>query len=218
MDLENKIVAEVMQLVKDKLNGEGTGHDWFHIERVYNNALQIQRQEGGNLFIVELAALLHDISDHKFNGGDFEKGGEVAKEILSRYGVTEDIQEAVADIINKVSFKGSDVKDEMSILEGMIVQDADRIDALGAIGIARAFAYGGAKQREIYNPDIPPQKHKTKEEYARGESHTINHFYEKLLLLEERMHTSYGKKLARERTIFMKQFLEQFYEEWKGTR
>ncbi|PKR80591.1 phosphohydrolase [Brumimicrobium salinarum] len=208
-------LVDLASKIKKQFEGESTGHDWYHIDRVRKLALTIQKNEGGNALIVEAAALLHDVSDHKFNGGDFLKGGEVAKLILENIDINEEFKQQIVDIVNKVSFKGSGEKDEMKSLEGKIVQDADRIDALGAIGIARTFAYGGSIGQMIYDPEILPQKNQDVEQYINERTHTINHFYEKLLLLEGRMHTSTGKEIARKRTDFMKTFLNQFYEEWK---
>lgn len=208
----NKIELEL----KKQFSEEATGHDWYHIDRVRRVALQIHELEGGDREIIELAALLHDISDHKFNGGDFELGGDLAMEILNQHGISEEIQNKVAEIVRNVSFKGSGVEDTMETLEGQIVQDADRIDALGAIGIARTFAYGGSVGSMIYDPNIEPKENQSKESYVKNRSHTINHFYEKLLLLEERMHTATGKEIAKERTDFMKDYLNQFYREWNG--
>lgn len=211
-----EIIQEIGQDILEKFKNEGTGHDWYHIDRVRKNALKIQEKEGGNRVVVELAALLHDVSDHKFNGGDFDLGATIAKEMMEKYGVDEATIDAVAYIVKNVSYKGSGEGDTMESLEGRIVQDADRLDAMGAIGIARTFAYGGSVGSPIYDPKIPPKTNQSKESYVKDRSHTINHFYEKLLLLKERMHTVAGKEMAIERTEFMKDFLEQFYKEWKG--
>ena len=193
---------------------KGTGHDWWHIDRVVKNALLIGRQEGADLYIVELAALVHDVGDHKFHDGDDSLFGGLIKEILVAEGIDDDDIVKVIDIVEQVSYKGAEVETPMETLEGKVVQDADRLDALGAIGIARAFAYGGAKNRELYNPDKKPTMHTSFDAYKNDKGHTVNHFYEKLLLLKDRMHTSSGKFLAEERHQFMKQYLEQFYKEW----
>lgn len=209
------IIYALESQLKVQFMNEGTGHDWFHINRVRKIALSIQEKEGGDPFIIELAALLHDISDHKFNGGDFKKGALLTQDILQSYSIAEDIIATVATIVEHVSFKGSAEEDKIVSLEGKIVQDADRIDAIGAIGIARTFAYGGAIGQPIYDPNILPQKKQNLIDYTTNRTHTINHFYEKLLLLENRMHTNTGKIIAHNRTQFMHQFLSQFYKEWE---
>ncbi|MBW7867693.1 MAG: HD domain-containing protein [Brumimicrobium sp.] len=211
-----QIIQSIEAEIKSLFENEGTGHDWYHIDRVRNMALHIQEKEGGDREIVELAALLHDISDHKFNGGDFSKGGIIAKEILEKFHVSSTKILEIVEIVNNVSYKGSGVEDSMHSLEGRIVQDADRMDAVGAIGIARAFAYGGYAQRPIFDPEVLPQNHQSTQEYVENRSHSINHFYEKLLLLKDRMHTNTGRKLAEERSMFLESYLRQFYYEWFG--
>jgi uncharacterized protein len=206
----------IRQHVKLKFAYEGTGHDWHHIERVTQNALRIAKAEGGNLELVELAALLHDIDDHKFNGGDLEVGARTARKLLSTLGVDETVIEQVTHIIATLSYKGAHVHSVPSSLEGKIVQDADRLDAIGAIGIARAFAYGGSKNRPIYDPEQQPELHETAQAYISSATHTINHFYEKLLLLKDKMNTETGKRLAAERHAYMENFLAQFYREWNS--
>lgn len=213
-------MSQLVEIVKEKVKAlfahDATGHDWFHIERVLNMAEFLQSKEGGDLEIVQLAALLHDISDHKMNGGILNAGGKVAFEMLIELGYDEKKATEVKEIIDGVSYKGAHVQDAMKTLEGKIVQDADRLDAIGAIGIARAFAFGGSKNRPMYVPDYAPKMHASFEEYASSKSHTVNHFYEKLLLLEARLHTSSAKKIGKERHVFMEQFLEQFYKEWNS--
>ncbi len=209
------VIQEIEEIIKRKFENEATGHDWYHIDRVRTMALQIQKEEGGDPLIIELAALLHDISDHKFNGGDFDLGATLSNEILLSLDVNKETRDHVSRIVKNVSFKGSGEADKMITLEGKIVQDADRIDAIGAIGIARTFAYGGSVGYPIYDPKLPPQKNQSVENYVKNKSHTINHFYEKLLLLKDRMHTNTAKKIAEERTDFMENFLDQFYKEWK---
>lgn len=211
--MDTKIIS-LTNFIKEQFQHEGTGHDWFHIERVTKLALRIQEQEGGDRACVHVAALLHDISDHKFNGGDFEKGGKEALLLLKKLEFPITFAEKVADIVNAVSYKGANVKDKMNCLEGKIVQDADRLDAIGAIGIARAFAYGGAINQPIYDPTVEPTQHASKEEYLKNRTHTVNHFYEKLLLLKDRLHTPTAKKMAEQRHAFMEQFLAEFYKEW----
>lgn len=211
------IIQKVADEVRAKLEGEGSGHDWWHIVRVWNMAKHIGAGEGADMFIVELAALLHDISDWKFNNGDDTIGPKIARQILEKYFVPTEIIDQVCDIIITASFKGAGVKTEkMKTLEGQVVQDADRLDAIGAIGIARAFAYGGHKNRQMYDPDKKPAEHQSKEEYIHNEGSTINHFYEKLLLLKDRMNTETAKKLAESRHRFMEEYLDRFFQEWDG--
>lgn len=213
---KQQIIQNTVDFVKEKLSGEGTGHGWWHIQRVWNNAKHIAEGEDADLFIVELAALLHDIADWKFH--DEEAGPRITREWLKSQQVDEQTVERVTSIVKNISFKGAKVENKITSKEGLIVQDADRLDALGAIGIARAFAYGGSKGREIYNPNIKPTLHKTSEDYKKGGTHTINHFYEKLLLLKDMMNTETGKKLAQERHAFLQLYLDTFYEEWEGKK
>lgn len=217
MDKE-RVIEKTKEFVRQKLEGEGSGHDWWHIHRVYNIAVNLAKDENNNadLFIIQLGALLHDIADWKFNGGDTNVGAEVSREFLKGLDVDDETIEHVADIVKNVSFKGSGEKSQMKTLEGMIVQDADRLDAIGAIGIARTFAYGGHDNREMFNPNIKPQNHKTFEEYKNSRGTTINHFYEKLLLLKDLMNTKSGRKYAEKRHKFMEEYLEEFYAEWEG--
>ena len=213
---EEAILKQTEEYIKNKLSGEGSGHDWWHIYRVWKNAIHIGKHENVNLFVVQLAALLHDISDWKFNDGDDDVGPRLAREWLEKMQVEENIISHVCEIIKKMSFKGAGVKTFMRTKEGMVVQDADRLDAIGAIGIARTFAYGGHKGREIYNPNVKPELHDSFEKYKSGTGPTINHFYEKLLLLKDLMNTKTAKKIAEERHRFMEQFLDRFYKEWEG--
>ncbi len=211
------IVKETKKYVQQKMACEGTGHDWFHVERVVNMAKRITEQEGDvNLFIVELAALLHDIADWKFNEGDETVGPRVARKWLESQHVNESTIIHICNIIEHISFKGGTNKIKLETKEGQIVQDADRLDALGAIGIGRTFAYGGYKGREMYNPAIKPKTFSTFEEYKDAKNTTINHFYEKLLLLKDGMNTRTAKNIAAERQKFMEEFLNRFYKEWKG--
>ncbi len=202
--------------IKSHFENDFSGHDWHHILRVYRNAMYIQSIEGGDAEIVSLGALLHDISDHKMNGGLMNKGGEEASKILSEIGYEKETIEKVAELVDNISYKGAQVNDKVISLEQQIVQDADRLDAIGAIGIARAFAFGGNKNRPIYTPEIDPVLHDSFEQYANSKSHTINHFYEKLLLLKDRIHTKTGKRMAEERHQVMEDFLKQFYKEWNS--
>jgi uncharacterized protein len=223
-------IRKIENRVKTLFAQEGTGHDWHHINRVRNTALKIAKAEnsakastpedakaeGADLFVVELAALLHDIADHKFHNHDLTVGPERTREIILEETRDTDLAERIAHIVSEISFKGAGEETPVSSLEAAVVQDADRLDALGAIGIARAFAYGGHKNRPIYDPEIKSTLHDNFEDYAKKGTHTINHFYEKLLLLKDRIHTDTGKKMAAERHRFMEEFLRQFYAEWKG--
>lgn len=208
------IVEKVISEIKEQFVGETTGHDWHHIMRVYNLSRFIQSSEGGDLETIELAALLHDISDHKFNGGKLDKGGIVASEILKRHGASDELIQNVKYIVDNISFKGAEVKAEMNSLEGQIVQDADRLDAIGAIGIARTFAYGGSRNQPIYEPQGQIELHTTFEAYANAKTSSINHFYEKLLILKDRLNTKTGIELGENRHQIMVRFLNEFHNEW----
>lgn len=214
---EKDLVAETINFVKETLKGAEGGHDWFHIQRVFNNARQIAQNEEVNILVVELAALLHDIADPKFHNGDESLGPQTAKKFLLEQNVASDITEHIVNIIKYMSFKNSLEKgDNFVSKELQVVQDADRLDAIGAIGIARTFNYGGYKNRELYNPEVPPNLNMSKEEYKKSNAPTINHFYEKLLLLKDKMNTQTGRDLADERHQFMLDYLEQFYKEWNA--
>lgn len=202
--------------VKSVLSGEGTGHDWWHTYRVWRTAQRIGQAEGADLLVVELAALLHDIADWKAHGGDLTVGPEAAGKWLAELGVDGALVEHVCRIVAGISFKGAGVEQPVLSLEGRVVQDADRLDAIGAIGVARAFAYGGAKGRLIHDPGVKPDQHQTAEAYLNSGGTTINHFYEKLLLLKARMNTAAGRAIAEERHRFMEDYLERFYQEWEG--
>ena len=210
------IFEQTKEFVKKELKNAEGGHDWYHIERVYKNALLIAREEKCNIIVVKLAALLHDIADSKFHDGDETIGPKKAREFLASLSIASEDVEHVVQIIENISFKGGNFEKTFNSLELQIVQDADRLDAIGAIGIARTFNYGGYKNRSIYNPEIAPKLNMTKEEYKKNEAPTINHFYEKLLLLKDKMNTETGKKLAKNRHVFMERFLAQFYAEWDG--
>lgn len=210
------IIDSTIACVKQELKGAEGGHDWWHIERVWKNAKAIAKEESCNQFVVELAALLHDIADAKFYQGDENTGPEKARSFLMGMEVNRQVIHHVEKIIRNVSFKGGNFIAGFYSIELGIVQDADRLDAMGAIGIARAFNYGGFSNREIYNPAVKPDLGMNKESYKKSAAPTINHFYEKLLLLNERMNTITGKKMAEERHNFMLQYLEQFYHEWNG--
>jgi uncharacterized protein len=203
--------------VQQALSGDGTGHDWWHVYRVWKTAQRIGKEENADLLVVELAALLHDIADWKLNDGDSAVGPRMARDWLESQCVEAGISDHVCQIIAGISFKGARVEQPVLSLEGKVVQDADRLDAMGAIGIARAFAYGGSKGRLIYDPAAKPTEHRTAEEFLKNDGTTINHFYEKLLLLKDRMNTATGKAMAEERHRFMENFLRQFYQEWEGS-
>ena len=211
-----QIINNTILFVKNQLTHAEGGHDWFHIERVYKNALLIAEEEECDLTVVKLAALLHDIADSKFHGGDETVGPKTARTFLESQNVSEDIILHVIAIIENISFKGGNFEKKFNSKELEIVQDADRLDALGAIGIARTFNDGGFKNRPLYNPNIQPNLNMSKEEYKNSESPTLNHFYEKLLLLKDKMNTETGKKIAQKRHDFMVTFLSQFYAEWDG--
>ncbi|PCI35700.1 MAG: phosphohydrolase [Flavobacteriaceae bacterium] len=210
------ILLKTQEFVQKTLKDTEGGHDWFHILRVWNNAKLIAKSEPVNLFIVELGALLHDIADAKFHNGDETVGPKVAREFLESLEVNEEDIAHVEQIITNISYKGGNFNQTFSSPELAVIQDADRLDAIGAIGIARCFNYGGFKNRAMYNPDITPKLDMTKEEYKKSTAPTINHFYEKLLLLKDRMNTETGKKIAQERHHYMEGFLNQFYAEWNG--
>ncbi len=212
------VIDKTILFVKQKLENAEAGHDWFHIERVFKNALLIAQHEECDIEIVKLGALLHDIADSKFNGGDETIGPRIAREFLESQKIAEPKIQHVVAIIENISFKGGNFEKKFNSKELEIVQDADRLDAIGAIGIARTFNYGGFKNRQLYNPNIPPKMNMSKEEYKNSEAPTLNHFYEKLLLLKDKMNTKTGKELAVDRHRFMENFLAQFYAEWEGEK
>lgn len=209
-----QIIRNTRNFVKETLHNAEGGHDWFHIQRVVKNANEIAVGEEVDHFVVELGALLHDIADSKFHDGDESVGPKVAWEFLKKQEVSEEIIDHVVKIIENISFKGGNVDQKFSSAELDVIQDADRLDALGAIGIARTFNYGGHKGRALYDPAIKPNLNMTKEEYKASNAPTVNHFYEKLFLLKDRMNTETGRRIAEERHRFMELFLEQFYAEW----
>lgn len=214
---QQQLLLDTQHYVKQKLTGEGSGHDWWHVYRVWKTAQHIAQSENdADTLVIELAALLHDIADWKFNNGDDNAGPAAARQWLESQQVDEKTIQHVCDIILNLSYKGANVENKINTLEGQIVQDADRLDAIGAIGIARTFAYGGHANREMYDPEVKPQLHDSAESYKTSQGHTINHFYEKLLLLKDRMHTQSAKSLAQARHQYMKDFLNRFYQEWEG--
>jgi len=213
---QETVIQKTIDFVKEVLSGAEGGHDWWHIYRVWKLSKHIAQTENVNMMVVELGALLHDIADSKFHNGDEEIGPRKAKEFLSSLNVEKDVITHVENIIANISFKGGKHTQKFKSPELDVVQDADRLDAIGAIGVARTFNYGGYKGREIYNPGIKPNLNMTKEEYKNSNAPTLNHFYEKLLLLKDRMNTNTGKSMAEHRHKFMEHFLDEFYKEWNG--
>ncbi|MFV8365615.1 HD domain-containing protein [Flavobacterium sp. XS1P27] len=212
------LIDKTILFVKEKLENAEGGHDWFHIERVFKNADLISKNEVCDVTVVKLGALLHDIADSKFHDGDETVGPRIAREFLESENVDEEIIMHVVNIIENISYKGGNFEKKFSSIELDVVQDADRLDAIGAIGIARTFNYGGFKNRALYDPNIAPNSSMTKEEYKKNDSPTLNHFYEKLLLLKDKMNTQTGKQIAQERHRYMEGFLAQFYAEWEGEK
>ncbi len=214
----DEIIEKTIAMIKQKFSNDASGHDFWHIWRVWQVSKRISSEEHADGFIVELGALLHDVADWKENNGDPTIGGKVSREWLKKLDVDDEIINKVVDIVDNVSFKGAGVVDKMDSLEGKIVQDADRLDAMGAIGIGRAFSYGGSRGRLMYDPDILINNVTNFEQYRNAGQTSINHFYEKLLLLRDRMHTKSGKKLARKRHKYMEKYLDEFYGEWRGEK
>lgn len=212
------LITNTTAFVKQELKGAEGGHDWFHVERVYKNALLISENENANKTIVALGALLHDIADSKFHDGDESIGPRKANAFLQTQGVSQNTITQVIKIIENVSFKGGNTIKTFHSKELEVLQDADRLDAIGAVGIARTFNYGGFKNRAIYDPSIKPDLNMSAAQYKASKAPTINHFYEKLLLLKDKMNTVSGKKIAQKRHEFMEKFLEQFYQEWGGEK
>lgn len=208
------LLEEVRSIVEQKFRNESADHDWYHIERVLKLAEYIQLKEGGDLLVVQLAALLHDISDHKLNGGIKNDCGRVSREILTQLNAEGNLIDRVCDIVDKVSFKGAGVSDVVESIELDIVRDADRLDAIGAIGIARAFHYGGKNDRSFYEPDLGPSLHSDFDSYSSDKSHTLNHFYEKLLLIKDRLRTKTAQEIGTERHEIMQGFVSSFLKEW----
>ena len=211
---QQEVIQKTAEYIKQEFSSDSSGHDWWHIYRVWKNAIAISEYEQADSFIVQLAALLHDLDDWKFNQSEDETPLR-AKAWLDSCSVDISIADKVCEIIKYISYKGAGVENKMNSLEGFIVQDTDRLDAIGAIGIARAFAYGGYKNRMMYDPESKPQTHATFEEYKNSQSDTINHFYEKLLLLKDMMNTKTAKKMAEQRHEIMLKFLDDFMKEWE---
>jgi uncharacterized protein len=211
-----QIIKNTEEFVKNALKDAEGGHDWFHVLRVWNNAKLISKNENVDEFVVELGALLHDIADSKFHDGDEKIGPKIAREFLKSQKVDDSVINHIENIINNISFKGGNFEQKFNSPELEVIQDADRLDAIGAVGIARCFNYGGFKNRPLYNPEITPNLNQSKEAYKNSEAPTINHFYEKLLLLKDRMNTVTGREIASDRHQYMEHFLKQFYDEWDG--
>ncbi len=209
------VVTRTRDFIRGKFENDATGHDWWHIERVWRTARWLAEQEGADLLVVDLAALLHDVADWKFHAGDETAGPRAAREWLVAEGVSPPVVEHVCEIIACISFKGAGVPTPMASVEGEVVQDADRLDAIGAIGIARTFAYGGHAGNVLHDPHTPPLMHASFADYKSKSCSTINHFHEKLLLLRERMNTAAARRLAADRHAFMEEFLNRFDEQWR---
>ncbi len=216
LNSDEQVIQNTIAFVKVELENAEGGHDWFHIERVYKNARLISENEKVDKIVVALGALLHDIADSKFHDGDETVGPKKARQFLETQNISEEIIQHVVKIVENISFRGGNKAQNFTSLELDVVQDADRLDAIGAIGIARTFNYGGFKGRKLYDPEIKPDLNMTTEEYKASNTPTINHFYEKLLLLKDLMNTETGSKIAKERHVFMEIFLQQFYTEWEG--
>lgn len=216
--ISEQLISNTAQFVQQTLQQAEGGHDWWHILRVWNNAKLIAQTEPADMLVVELAALLHDIADSKFHDGNEDIGPQTAVAFLKEQQADDAVIEHVEAIIRNMSFKSSFDSKTFHSPELAVVQDADRLDAIGAIGIARAFNYGGFKGRELHNPEVQPKLNMSKEEYKKTTAPTINHFYEKLLLLKDKMNTPTARKLAEQRHSYMEGFLEQFYAEWNGQR
>ena len=210
---QREVIQKTEKFVKNKMKGD-PGHDWSHVNRVRKVALYLGKKEKADLFIIELASILHDVADHKFYGGDDKIGSKTAAVWLRKIKVDEEVIKHISHIIDEVSFKGAGVKYAMKTIEGKVVQDADKLDAIGAIGIARTFSYGGYFNVPMYIPQKKPVFHTSFSQYKKNSESTINHFYEKLLLLKDRMHTKSGKELATHRHKFMELYLKEFFREW----
>ncbi len=212
------VIENARTYVREEMSKDSSGHDWWHIYRVSTSAKKLAEKCGADLFIVELAALLHDVGDYKLRGPSADKESEIARRWLVSEAVEGQVIEQICDIIDCMSFKGAGVTSAMKTLEGQVVQDADRLDAIGAIGIARTFAYGGSKGQPMHEPDLAPQFHQTMEQYRTSRTSSINHFHEKLLLLKDLLNTEPAKIMAQGRHDYMVQFIEQFEQEWQGER
>lgn len=217
IDERTDLLLRTEAFVRGRMEGEGSGHDWWHVDRVRRMALRLARDEGADPYVTELAALLHDVADHKFHGGDETAGPRAAREWLEQAGAGAETIAHVCEIIARLSYRGAGVPTPMHTAEGRVVQDADRLDAIGAIGVARTFAYGGSRGRPLHDPDAAPELHASFDRYKASTAPTINHFHEKLLLLRDRLNTDSARRIAEGRHAFMEQFLERFHQEWDGT-
>jgi uncharacterized protein len=213
-----EILARTEAFVRERMHGDGSGHDWWHVHRVRRTALRLAREEGADAYVVELAALLHDVWDHKLHDGDDTVAPREIRRWLQGIGTEEPVIAHVCDIVADLSFKGAGVATPMRTPEGAVVQDADRLDAIGAVGIARAFAFGGSRGRPLHDPESAPELHATFDAYRAGAGGTTHHFHEKLFLLRDRMNTASARRLAGERHRFMEEFLQRFLAEWDGER
>lgn len=214
---QDEIILKTQKFIEEKFRDESSGHDYWHMYRVWKLAKHIAKKEANvDMFTLELAALLHDIADYKFHDGDEEVGPRAAREWLESLQVDNSVIEHIENIIRNVSFKGANVETKLDTIEGKIVHDADKLDAIGAIGIGRTFAYGGKKGRLMYDPDVRPEMHDSFEAYKNSNGPTLNHFYEKLLLLKDRMFTQTGKEIAQHRHEYMEKFIKEFLAEWEG--
>ncbi|NTV41569.1 MAG: HD domain-containing protein [Candidatus Moranbacteria bacterium] len=217
---KQEIIEKTAEYARETLEGESSGHDWWHVYRVWKMAQHIGQKEKAGMFVVELAALLHDIADWKSHDGDETVGAKVSRIWLEKQGVDENIISHVCEIVKEISFKGAKVENKINTIEGMVVQDADRLDAMGAMGISRAFMTGAKFNELPYDPNIVPLEYADKNEYIQANKKNgrtvINHFYEKLLLLKDLMNTKTGKEIAQSRHVFMENFLKEFFDEWEG--
>ena len=212
--INDQLIGRVADYMKERLPSDMAGHDWYHTYRVWKLGWRIGCEEEADLYVVELASLLHDIADYKFHGGDEALGPKLAEELLQKFNVESGVISQVKEIVSVISFKGANAENKVKTLEGMCVQDADRLDAIGAVGVARAFAFAGAKGNPIYDPDIPPNVDQSEDEYKKTDHSAINHFYEKLLLIKDRLNTKAARRMAEIRHYYMEQFLGQFLKEW----
>ncbi|HVV67153.1 MAG TPA: HD domain-containing protein [Candidatus Saccharimonadales bacterium] len=216
---KDAIIEQTASFVRKKFETDSSGHDWWHMYRVWQLAKSIAATEKeADLFVVELGALLHDVADWKLHDGDEEGGVKVAREWLESLGVEKRVVDHVEDIMRTVSFQGANIPPAMKTIEGKIIHDADKLDAMGAVGIARAFAYGGAHNHMMHDPEVKPEAHNDFESYKNSKSPSITHFYEKLLLLKDRMYTKTARQMAEHRHQYMEQYLEEFYAEWEGKK
>ena len=218
MTTRPEILARTEAFVRQRMHGDGSGHDWWHVDRVRRTALRLAREEGADHHVVELAALLHDVWDHKLHDGDDTIAPREIRRWLEGIGAEAPVIEHVCDIVAGVSFKGAGVATPMRTAEGAVVQDADRLDAIGAVGIARAFAFGGSRGRPLHDPETSPEAHATFDAYRASAGGTTHHFHEKLFLLRDRINTDSARRLAEERHRFMEEYLQRFLAEWNGER